>query len=323
MKSQFQILSFLSNYAPKSSIDAQMIDAYLHYIFRIPPKTLRNAPNFDDNGLDVQSFTLWVKNGSEPLKIGRFKNHLIILGVCTLKSCQIIGTLLEDGTISTENCLADQELIEDITEEEQKQFLQALLDSNLEPNPNTLQLVTKYTPKPNERVIFYDYTQEIQGVGVIRDIDAEGFVTFYCYFTYPTYSQPKRVGYSMHEKPGYNIRSIIFESIEAENIQTTLGNSTSCFRRLGKELERVHKVWKDKILRVEDLNIEQPKGGKYFYISDKLVVVQETEKGTPTSHLRYLAGNYFVTYESAETMLNRFKEIIKDYLASDDWPQLK
>ena len=115
---------------------------------------------------------------------------------------------------------------------------------------------------------------------------------------------------------------MVFESINKENIQTTLGNSTSCFRRLGRELERVGKVWKDKLQRIEPLKVELPVGSKYFYISDKMEVRTETEKGTPTSHLRYLAGNYFTTHKSAMLMLAQFNAKLRDYLASDEWPEI-
>ena len=155
-----------------------------------------------------------------------------------------------------------------------------------------------------------------------RHIDSEHDVMFYCYFTYPTQNKPKQIGYSLYETPGYDIRTIVFENIDKENIQTTLGNSTSCFRRLGRELEKVGKVWKDKTLRIEPLNVMVPIGEKYYYISDKMDVKQETEKGTPTSRFRYLAGNYFTTHEAAMLMEGKFNELLRGYLASDEWPKV-
>lgn len=323
MKSQFQTLSFLSNYRPKSRLDEEFIDSFLVQRFQITPKTPRFAPNFNAEALDVQSFISWFEDGSEALKIARFKNQTVLLGNCTLDKCEIIAVQDENGSILTEPSIVDASSITDASTDEIEAFQSVLLANNLQPDPKTLRLVPKYIPKNADRVVFYDFSQDIQGVGVVRHVDGDDDVVFYCYFTYPTYSQEKRLGYSLNEDPGYNLRSMVFENIDKENIQTTLGNSTSCFRRLGRELERVGKVWKDKLLRIEPLNVMGEVGSKYFYISDKMAVVTETEKGTPTSRKRYLAGNYFTDRQAAIDMLGEFNEMLRNYLASDKWPEVE
>lgn len=322
MKSQFQTLSFLSNYVPKTQLDSEFINSFLVQRFQITPKTPVFSPNSDSNTIDVQSFIQWFESGLNALKIACFKNEIVLLGNCTLQTCEIIGTLLEDGSISTEIRSVAPEEISKSPENDSERFYNALLANNLQPDPNKLRLVPKYIPQNSDRVIFYDYSLEIQGVGVVRHIDSEHDVMFYCYFTYPTQNKPKQIGYSLYETPGYDIRTIVFENIDKENIQTTLGNSTSCFRRLGRELEKVGKVWKDKTLRIEPLNVMVPIGEKYYYISDKMDVKQETEKGTPTSRFRYLAGNYFTTHEAAMLMEGKFNELLRGYLASDEWPKV-
>lgn len=323
MKSQFQTLSFLSNYTPKTDLDAEFIDSFLVQRFQLTPKTPRFAPNSDGKPIDVQSFISWFESGPEALKIARYKNHTVLLGNCTLDNCEIIGTLMEDGTVKTENISVESQLIEDATPEEIDAFQSALFSSNLQPDPKTLQLIPKYIPEMGQRVIFFDFAQDIQGVGVVRSINDEGDVMLFCYFTYPTPGHPTQIGYSLYETPGYNIKSIIFENIDKDNIQTTLGNSTSCYRRLGRELEKVGKVWKDKMLRIEPLVGQVPVGEKYYYISDKMKVIIEKEKGTPTSKLRWLVGNYFVTHMDATKMLGRWQEDLRNYLASKDWPEIK
>lgn len=322
MKSQFQTLSFLSNYVPKTSLDSEFINSFLVQRFQITPKTPVFSSTIDVNPIDVQSFIRWFESGLNALKIACFKNETVLLGVCTLETCEIIGSLLDDETISTEVRTVTNEEISEASEEDVQKFYDALLTNNLQPDPNKLRLVPKYTPKPGDRVIFYDYSQDIQGVGVVRHIDSEHDVMFYCYFTYPTTKRPKQIGYSLAETPGYDIRTMVFENIDQDNISTTLGNSTSCFRRLGKELEKVGKVWKNKTMRVEPLNAKVPIGETYFYITDKMGVRQEKEKGTPTSHLRYLSGNYFTTHKAAMTMMGRFNDMLRDYLASDQWPEI-
>lgn len=321
MKSQFQTLSFLSNYTPKTPLDSEFINSFLVQRFQITPKTPVFAPTNDSNLIDVQSFVSWFESGLNALKIARFENNLVLLGNCTLETCEIIGTLLEDGSISTEVSIVTPGEITEASANDTQQFYDALHINKLQPSPNELRLIPKYIPDPTDRVIFYDYALEVQGVGVVRHIDSEYDVMFFCYFTYPTPNCPKQIGYSLWETPGYDIRTMVFENIDKENIQTTLGNSTSCYRRLGRELEKVKKVWKDKTLRIEPLNVKVPVGEKYWYISDKMEVRQETEKGTPTSQLRYLSGNYFTTHKAAMLVENKFNELLRDYLASDEWPE--
>lgn len=322
MKSQFQTLSFLSNYRPKTRLDEEFIESFLVQRFQITPKTPRFAPTSDSPTIDVQSFISWFENGSEALKIARFKNQTVLLGNCTLDKCEIIAVQDENGSILTEPFATDASSVTEASTDEIEGFRSALLANNLQPDPKTLRLVPKYIPTNADRVVFYDFSQDIQGVGVVRHVDGDGNVVFYCYFTYPTPSQKKKIGYNLCENPGYNLRSIVFENIDKENIQTTLGNSTSCFRRLGTELKHVGKVWKDKMLRIEPLNVMGEVGSKYYYISDKMGVVTETEKGTPTSRKRYLAGNYFTNRQAAMDMLGEFNEMLRNYLASDQWPKV-
>lgn len=322
MKSLFQTLSFLSNYTPKSGLDAEFIESFLVQRFQITPTTLRNAPNFDEKPLDVHSFIRWFESGSEVLKIARNENRLVLLGNCTLETCQIIGALLPNGTIDTAPVIVQANQISEATPQEVQSFQSALLENNLQPDPEKLQLIPKFIPKREDRVIFYDFAQNIQGVGVVREINADGDVIFYCYFTYHTHAHPKRIGYSLYENPGYNLKSFVFESINKENIQTTLGNSTSCYRRLGKELGKVGKVWKDKLLRIEPIKIEL-RNSKYYYISDKMEVITATEEGKPTSRLRYISGNYFSSHMAASKMLDKFNALLRNYLASDKWPDIE
>lgn len=90
-----------------------------------------------------------------------------------------------------------------------------------------------------------------------------------------------------------------------------------CIINLGRR-----KVWKDALGRIEPLEYEVKEGEPYWYIDDKLSVVKKIEKCTPTSKKRYLAGNYFITYESALNMLSKIRSIINDFLASSNWPEI-
>lgn len=323
MKSQFQTLSFLANYTPKTELDKEFINSFLVQRFQITPKTLINAPQSHDNPLDVSMFIQWFESGLEALKIARFRNQVVLLGNTTLSEVKIIAKLTENDSIEVCDLSAFPSDIQAASDSEKDSFRATMVANNLQPDPNSLSIVPKYIPKEGDRVVFYDWELDVQGVGVVRDVTANGDVIFFCYFIYPTYSQQKRIGFNLRENPGVNLKTFCLENIDKENISSTLGNSTSCFRRMGRELEKVGKVWKDKLLRIEPIQVEQEKGGKYFYISDKLKVVSDIDKGTPTSHLRYLAGNYFTDHAAASKMLDKFTELLEDYLASEKWPEVE
>lgn len=322
MKSQFQTLAFLSNYSYKTELDGEFINSFLAQRFQIPPKTLRNASNFNASPLDVQSFIRWFESGPAAFKIAKSERGVVLLGNCTLDRCEIIASMLSDGTLSTDVTEASPSLVGPASASERDSFLDCLFSARLQPDPKTLRLVTKYIPGFGERVVFYDFSLETRGVGVARHVYPDGEVEFFCYFTYPTPSSPRRVGYGMEERPGFNLRSMVFENIDDENIATTLGNSTSCFRRLGRELEREGKTWKDKILRIEPSHMKAQKGKRYYYISDSMSVVSDTEKGSTVSRRRYLSGNYFTSQKAADKMLARFNDMLLGFLASPRWPEV-
>lgn len=317
MKSQFQTLSFLSNYTPKSSLDAEFIMAFLKDRFQITPKTPVFAPNSDGNPLDVQSFILWFESGLEVLKIARYKSRTVLLGNCTLEQCEIIGTLLDDKSIATDCLTVNVHEISDATEAEKKAFQFALVRSKLQPDPKTLRLIPKYFPKNGERVVFYDFAMETKGVGVAMHVDPDYNIMFFCYFLYPTKDRPGVVRYAFREWDGFNLLEYVFENIDTDNVQSSLGNTHACYYRLRKELEKHGKVWRDKLLRVEPINGQLSKGSKYYYISDKMEVRVDIEKGTPTSRQRWNAGNYFYSRHAADQMLGDWNECLFKYLASD------
>lgn len=327
MKSQFQTLSFLSNYTPKSPLDEDFIKSFAVKRFKITPKTPIFASQSNFSPLDVESFIRWFESGSETLKIALHGNNIVLLGNCTLENCEIIASLASEGSLSTEILAVPSQEITEASPEQTKIFQEALRKADLQPDPNTLRLVPKFTPGEGDRVIFFDFAKRTQGVGVVRSVDEAGNVIFYCYYTYPPTEsdspQTSQLGYNMHENPGYDLNSFVYESIDKENIQTSLGNSTSIYRRLIRELEKRGKVWKDKSHRIEPLNAKVPKGAKYWYISDKMQVVTEYEKDTATSHSRFLRGNYFVSQKEADKMASRIRDMLRDYLASDSWPVLE
>lgn len=317
MKSQFQTLSFLSQYAPKTQLDAEMIFGFLGERFKNAKKTMSFSQQDTENILDAASLLIWFSSGFGATEIALYNGSVVILGMCTIDTATIIGKLLNGAINPSSESVKSSELSK-ATEEDIKAFYEALYASSLQFDQASLTLVNKYIPAPNEKVIFYNSDFSQCGTGVIRDIDeATGDVEMYCYYLYPP---ANKVGYSMHEKGIANLVTHIFEPMLEDDKRSSKMNGVSCLRRLNSELGKKGKVWKDKIKRIEPVSYELEPGKDYWFINDEFKVEQKKEKGTPTSHFRYLAGNYFVTKESAETMREKIMELVNSNLSSPNWP---
>lgn len=320
MKSQFQTLSFLSQYAPKTQLDAEMIFGFLGERFKNAKKTMSFCQHETENILDAASLLMWFSNGFGATEIALYNGTIVILGVCTIDNTTIIGKLY-DGRINIASKTVKPSELSKATEEDSEAFYKALYASKLQFDQASLTLVKKYIPAPNEKVIFYTNDFSQCGTGVVRSVDeSTGDVEMYCYYLYPP---ANIVGYSMHEKGVANLITHIFEPMLEEDKRSSKMNGVSCLRRMNNELGKRGKVWKDKIRRIEPVSYELEPGKNYWYISDDLKIVQKEDKGTPTSHFRYLAGNYFITKESAEMMKDKITELIQSYLASSDWPNVE
>lgn len=320
MKSQFQTLSFLSQYAPKTQLDAEMIFGFLGERFKNAKKTMSFCQHETENILDAASLLMWFSNGFGATEIALYNGTIVILGVCTIDNTTIIGKLY-DGQINIASKTVKPSELSKATEEDSEAFYKALYASKLQFDQASLTLVKKYIPAPNEKVIFYTNDFSQCGTGVVRSVDeSTGDVEMYCYYLYPP---ANTVGYSMHEKGVANLITHIFEPMLEEDKRSSKMNGVSCLRRMNNELGKRGKVWKDKIRRIEPVSYELEPGKNYWYISDDLKIVQKEDKGTPTSHFRYLAGNYFITKKSAEMMKDKITELIQSYLASSDWPNVE
>lgn len=320
MKSQFQTLSFLSQYSPKTQLDAEMIFGFLGERFKNAKKTMSFCQHETENILDAASLLMWFSNGFGATEIALYNGTIVMLGVCTIDNTTIIGKLY-DGRINIASKTVKPSELSKATEEDSEAFYKALYASRLQFDQSSLTLVKKYIPAPNEKVIFYTNDFSQCGTGVVRSVDeSTGDVEMYCYYLYPP---ANIVGYSMHEKDVANLITHIFEPMLEEDKRSSKMNGVSCLRRMNNELGKRGKVWKDKIRRIEPVSYELEPGKNYWYISDDLKIVQKEDKGTPTSHFRYLAGNYFITKESAEMMKDKITELIQSYLASSDWPNVE
>ena len=122
-------------------------------------------------------------------------------------------------------------------------------------------------------------------------------------YCYAVKGEPVR--YSMNEYLG-KVDDFSFSAFKPADYQRKF---------LEVELAKVGKTWNHFLKRIEPLNMKAEKGERYWYITDKMSVASDTEKGTATSHKRYLAGNYFRKEEDAVRILSEEMEIRRNFLA--------
>lgn len=297
MKTEIQIQHFLSSQSFKSEADWEMISIFLKkykYSIQISPK-------YSDDGIDISIFTEWFNNGFASGEVALMDGILIILGHCTLSNAKIEAKYHDTGFDFTRSTTSISNLSK-VSEERSNEVLRQLSELKMQFDRNREIVTEKYVPAINERVEFYN--DKIRGLGVIREFRPEdNYVELYCYYIYNT----GEIGYSMHEKGICTVHEFNFSSM-----------TISCLRRLNRELEKHGKVWYDKLHRIEPLKVKTEKGKKYWYINDKMKAVQETEKETPTSQMRYIAGNYFTSLEECTTYLGMFAELLRDRLAKPE-----
>lgn len=297
MKSETQIQNFLSTQTFKSEADWEMIA-----IFSKQRKcSLSISPTYSDTGIDIATFTTWFNNGFASGEVAEYDGNCVILGHCDLNEAHIEATKTAEGFDLSRTVTSISKLSK-VSEERSKEVLRGLSEQGLQYERNKELIIKKYMPSINDRIEFYN--DSIRGLGVVREIrPADNFIELYCYYIYTN----GQIGYSMHETGICTVHEFNF-----------LPMTISSQRRMNRELEKYGKVWYDKLHRIEPLVVKTEKGGKYWYINDKMHVVQETEKGTPTSQFRYIAGNYFTSREEAHDYMGKFAELLRDRLAQPE-----
>jgi hypothetical protein len=159
----------------------------------------------------------------------------------------------------------------------------------------------EYSPMRFDRILYTDGEDEL--VGVVRDVNRRtGEITLYC-----SYSYSSRV--LDVDKPTCTLGHLIRPCSESE------------YKRLKRELRKVGLVWKDKLHRLEPEEVKARVGDTYWYIDDKLSIVADKEKGGKSSHLRYIAGNYFTDYGIALEVCEKVREILKSSLCKMNEPE--
>ena len=295
MKSESQVRALLNTCPINSDLDWELISMLCvksHFRVSAITTTIKSP------GIQSPDFIEWFTNGIGEGDVALCEGTPVIVGTHSLEEYNIVGRFGTDGFFGEDSTVQDSSLVI-MDSQSQKLYHRQLSEQGLEYCRNTHAIQKKYVPEINERVLLYN--ADMEAIGVVRTVDpGNDTVELYCYYNYTT----KETGYSMHETGLCNFHDFHYEPI-----------SIVAYRRLNRELEKAGKVWYDKLHRIEPLTVKAKEGEKYWYITDKMKIASAIEKGTPTSHQRYIAGNYFTDFEECLKTLGSMVEILRDRLA--------
>ena len=305
MKTKRQIEHFLAHKKYKSELDFDGICLYCKDKFGI--KLHRPTQYFPEatekiDPIDYATFANWLEHGFGAGDVVEWGENIGLVQDVGAKQIRICLKIDRNGPVF-DSFLVDGQLIHPAQESAVKRIYEAL-DANGREFGNPFFCITdKYIPNSGAIVTFQNHKTGKSGVGVVRLIKKTGEILMYCW-----YVKGEPIRYSMNENLG-NVVDYSFQQVEPADYPR---------KALDVALAKVGKTWNHFLKRIEPLKMKVEKGSKYYYISDKRTVVCDTEKGTPTSHKRYLAGNYFKRNEDALRILEEENELRRNFLAEPE-----
>lgn len=305
MKTKRQIEHFLARKKYKSEMDFEGISLYCKTKFNIRlhrPSSYYPEPTDDIQPLDYATFADWLEHGYGAGDVVEWDGNIGLVQDGGVKEVRICLKIDSNSPIF-DSFVLDGQLIHPAQENAVERIYEAL-DANGKEFGNPFFCITdKYIPNSNTIVTFQNHKTGKSGVGVVRLITQSGDITMYCW-----YVKGEPVRYSMNEELG-NIIDYSFQSVQPADYPR---------KALDVALAKVGKTWNHFLRRIEPLKMKVEEGSQYYYINDKRAVVCDTEKGTPTSHKRYIAGNYFRRQEDALRILEAENEIRRNFLAEPE-----
>lgn len=295
-KSTYQITKFIEQYNFKSNIDWEGVSSTCRLKLDINIDEIE--PNISPDGITFADFFDWYNNGFGSGDIACYNGNLVMIGICGIDTAKIEATLVGDK-IDCSRSVTEASNLSKPSDEDVVLFKKALASNDLQFEESRQLVAQRRIPGTNERISFKK-DDDTYGIGVIRSVSKENDTfELYCYYIY----RAGTVKYSMHE---------IISPLSDYTFQVM---SRSERNRLKNELKKVGKNWNDKLHRIEPINGKANVGEKYWYINDKMKMVNDTEEGKQTSHFRFIAGNYFLNQDDCLDNLGAINEILRDFLA--------
>lgn len=173
------------------------------------------------------------------------------------------------------------------TEEEMVRMQIRLYEAGLSWNKKFGKLTDRFMPINNSLIRISLLTKRV-GIGVFREIDADGNIIMYC-----IKMEDGPLRYSLCEKIG-----------KATGYQIDMINNAE--RQILKhEFAKVGKVWNGHEKRVEPIDFRVAPGKAYYYIDNYLEIVRTNDNRKPKDLRRYCCGNYYTCREEAEEILHQ------------------
>jgi hypothetical protein len=305
MKSKQQIEHFLRNRKYRSQIDFDGISLYCRNKFNIRLHVPSNYYN-DQTALDYTSFANWLEHGfgaGDVVEWGEKEEQNVGLiqdaDLTTVKICLKIdgnGPNFDSTTVAVQ-------VITPASKSGLKRIYDALNEKGLEFGNPHFTITEKFIPASCNLVTFKCHKTGKVGYGVVRAIRTSGEIIMYCYCI-----KGEPVHYNMNEYLG----------IIDDYSFSTFAPADYPRKALETALAKVGKTWNHYTKRIEPINMRVNKGERYWYITDKMQVTSDVEKGTVTSNKRYLCANYFRRQEDAVRIQIEEMELRRNLLAEPE-----
>lgn len=280
-------------------MDFKLISSYCmteHKIRLHVPTTFSS----DINSIDCPSFTKWLEHGFGGGDIVILEDCIGIVSESTVEESQLCFLVTTEGLVRNPQTVSNEKLYH-ANNEAHDLIHKVLKESKQEFNDYYFRITEKFIPEEGDLVHFKKYGSDFEGYGVTRLVDkSTGDIVMYCYLT-----KDNQVFYDMYEHIGIT-DDFQFSTFKASDYPRKL---------LDAALSKVGKTWNHFLKRIEPINMKVNKGEQYWYITDKMSVAVDIEKGTSTSHKRYLVANYFRNEADAYRILSEEVELRRNYLA--------
>ena len=299
MKTKRQVEHFLARRKYRSAIDFEGISLYCKNKFNI--KLHVPSSYFSENSIDYASFAYWLEHGYGAGDVVNWGESICLVDSGDVHEVHICFKIDSNG-VNFDDCMLNEQVITPAPKNAVESLYLRLREMGKEFGNPFFCITEKFTPSPGSIVTFQNHITKQDGVGVVRLITNTGEVIMYCCLVK---GMENHIRYGMNEFLGV-VDDFSFQPVQPADYPR---------KALEKALNDVGKTWNHNLKRIEPVDMKAEKGGVYFYITDQRTVVRAVEKGTPTSHKRYLAGNYFKSEEDANRINEEENELRRNYLA--------
>lgn len=298
MKLKKQLKIYLRNAVYRSSLDFEAICRYCHKEYGIKSHDIQPAIDRDNpNAIGCSDFTDWIDTGFAPGDAVEWGGNIGIVQSQdgeTLKIC----LRMADNSILSDFCHVNVSDIRKAGENALKCLYSRLASENRQFSFQTQGIIDRCYPKPGDMVSFTDWATMREGGAVIREITPDHRVICYCY----KIDGEERPHYNLHEDLGSSLW-MDFEPCRSSDYP---------IKPMREALKQEGVEWKHRFRRIEPFGIREEPGNTYWYVTDKLSVKSEIDRGRPKDSDHYAAGNYFLTYEAAQRAAELFRETLRE-----------